>query len=452
MLPVHRVLMGVLLLGNAIAFAGVDPISRAVSAVLVVILLADARREPVVPRLHRWCAGAFAVLVAVQLFFWPEVVRRLLQPGYVEVMPAGWATLSLAPWSTVQVAVSVIVAGGVALGAARMAAARSGLPVLLGLLAATCALLSVLGFAGEAGAPENVLLVRENTAGGGVYGPFVNRNHFAQAIELTLPAAVVLLAAGARRFGEGGLARQRSAVMILAGAVTISVGCAAMLRSGSRGGVLFLVFGVLMTLPLWRRPSGTRAWPWVVVLVILVTITGVLASTRLPAIGERFSMLLAVEGVEGNTRWDLWQGTVRSWLRAPLVGSGLGSYRHVIGLDKPATGTAVLEQAHNDWLEWLATSGIVGFGVLGVMVAGLAVQLRPRKVRWMRHEYRYPLAGAAFALVSTGLHEIIGFGLQTPLNRYVLAAWIGLVWGLAERRAGLSMRMAVKKTDASEEI
>ena len=31
------------------------------------------------------------------------------------------------------------------------------------------------------------------------------------------------------------------------------------------------------------------------------------------------------------------------------------------------------------------------------------------------------------------IHEIIGFGLQTPLNRYLLATWIGMMWGLAGR-------------------
>ncbi len=47
-----------------------------------------------------------------------------------------------------------------------------------------------------------------------------------------------------------------------------------------------------------------------------------------------------------------------------MVGSGLGSYRYVIGMDKPATGRSVLEQAHNDWLEWASTTGIVGVAAL----------------------------------------------------------------------------------------
>ena len=64
-----------------------------------------------------------------------------------------------------------------------------------------------------------------------------------------------------------------------------------------------------------------------------------LAWTRIPELRDGFAQLLVVEGVEGNSRWDLWEGTVRSFVRSPVVGSGLGTYRYVIGLDKPATGT-----------------------------------------------------------------------------------------------------------------
>jgi hypothetical protein len=63
------------------------------------------------------------------------------------------------------------------------------------------------------------------------------------------------------------------------------------------------------------------------------------------------------------------------------------------------------------------------------LVAGVVRQLEPRGVRQLRREFRYALAGASLAMVAAALHEAIGFGLQTPLNRYLLAAWIGLAWG-----------------------
>lgn len=115
MVAVHRVLLGVLLIGNAIAFAGVDQATRAVTAALVLAMVASSRRLPAVPAMYRWCAVAFAALVVLQLTPLPETLRHLLQPGFAHVLPAGWAPLSLAPWSTVQVAVSVAIAAWIAL-------------------------------------------------------------------------------------------------------------------------------------------------------------------------------------------------------------------------------------------------------------------------------------------------------------------------------------------------
>lgn len=428
----HRSALGAIVLGNAVAFAGVDPPTRLATAVVAVWLLVDLRRLPKVPRLHVLAAAVTATLLVVQLVPLPEAVRRLAQPGYAAVMAGGWAPLSLAPWATLQVGASVVVALGIALTAARIAGTRSGLPLLLALLAGTGVLIAVLGLAGEAGSPEKVMLVRDNTGGGSPYGPFVNENHFAQAVELTVPAALVLLAVSLRQLRRPGGGRQLAAVMVIASAVATVVTVAAMLRSGSRGGALFLIVALALTLGLWFRPRRIRGalWPALAAALVVVAVIVGLSWSRLPALEEGFRELFAVEGVEGNTRWDLWTGTVDSWRRSPVVGSGLGSYRHVIGMDKPATGESVLEQAHNDWLEWLATGGLVGAAALTLLVLGIAVAMRPGRVRKLRFELRYAFAGIALALVATGLHEIIGFGLQTPLNRYLLAAWIGTLWGL----------------------
>jgi hypothetical protein len=431
----HRAILGLILLGNAVLFAGVDPPTRFATAALALLLALDLKRLPAVPRSHRLAAAVLLGLVVVQLTPLPEAVRRVLQPGFAEVMHGGWAPLSLAPWATVQVAASAAVAAVLALTAARVAATRSGLPLLLALLAGTGTLLAILGLAGEAGAPERVLLVRDNTGGGGPYGPYVNENHFAQGIELTVPAALVLLAVGARQLRQPGSRRQLAAVTVLGAAVATAVATAALLRSGSRGGAMFLVAAAVLTLPLWLRPPRTaaRRWPAVVAAVLLLVVVGVLSWTRLPALEEGLKDLLVIEGVDGNDRWDLWSGTLASWRRSPVVGSGLGSYRHVIGMDKPATASSVLEQAHNDWLEWAATGGAAGVAVLGLGVAGVAAALRPRRVRRRRYELRYPLAAVALVMAATALHETVGFGLQTPLNRYLFAVWLGLLWGLGDR-------------------
>lgn len=435
MISRHRLALVAILVGNAIVFAGVDPPTRLATAVVVALLMIDLKAAPAPPRLLRAAAIVFAALVAVQLIPLPAGARQLLQPGFADVMPDGWAPMSLAPWASLSAAAAAVVALGIAVTAARVAVTRSGLPVLLVVLASTGVVIAVLGLAGEAGAPDKVLLIRDNTGGGSPYGPFVNENHFAQAVELTLPAALVLLAVNFRKLRRPGSGRQLAAVMVLGSAVAAVVTMAALLRSGSRGGALFIAVALLLTVPLWFRPRRyrSRRWPGVVIGVGLSILVAVLSWTRLPELEQGFRDLVVVEGVDGNTRWDLWRGTVDSWWRSPLVGSGLGSYRYVIGMDRPATGESVLEQAHNDWLEWMSTTGLVGGAALVLCVAGLAAVLAPGRVRRLRFEYRYAVAGVAVAFAATALHEIVGFGLQTPLNRYLLAAWVGLLWGVDRR-------------------
>ncbi len=456
MLPPHlrlyRIILAVILLGNAVAFAGVDAPSRVVTAALAVVLAAKLRQLPNLPRSHRLAAVILAALLAVQLVPLPLLVRRLVEPGLAAVLRSGWAPLSIAPWATLQSAAALAVAAILALTAARMAATRSGLPLLLSLMASTGAVLALLGLATEHGLPGSVLLIRANTVGGGPYGPFLNDNHFALAVELTLPAALALLAAAARHLPLHGEARRRGTVMLLAASVATIIGAAALLRCGSRGGALFLLLGLLLTLPLWSRRRRQTQWRWLVLALIIAAGTSVFAWNRLPILQDRFNELFVVHGVEGNTRWDLWAGTVRLWLKSPIVGTGLGSYRYAIGLTKPPTGTMSLEQAHNDWLEWLSDGGVVAAAAVALLLVGLARALRPRRLGNLRFEYRYPLAATAMALTSMALHELVGFGLQTPLNRYLLGVWIGLVWGLERRPAAAEASDTDDNAEAAEEL
>ena len=430
----HRILLALILLGNALAFAGVDLVSQALTAALCVALVWDLKRMPPFPREAGWLLGALGFLYFLQLVPLPQGLRALLQPGYVDVMPTGWAPLSLAPWVTLEMAAHTVLLLILALVASRMAGTRSGVPALMLLIAATGVFSAVLGLISEGADTSTVLFFRNNVQGGSPYGAFVNRNHFAQAMEISMPAAMVFLAFALRRLPHPGATRQKAAISVLGSMAALAVGLGALLRTGSRGGALFLCLALLITAPLWRRSiGGGKPWLRWSVLLIVALVAGGLASTRLPDLRERMATLFAVEGMQGNSRLDYWRATLASFKRAPIPGSGAGSYPFVIAMDKPATGTLVLEQAHNDYLEWLSTTGIIGAGIALLLVVSTLRRLRPGMVRSLRGDYRYPLAGAAVALAATALHEAIGFGLQTPLNRYMLVLWIGMIWGMTNR-------------------
>ncbi len=429
----HRVLFALLLLGNAVAYAGVDPVTRTVTAVAVLVLALATPRVPELPATARAAIVILGGLTVVQLVPLPAVVRRIVEPGLASLTSHGWFPLSLAPSATAGAAATIAIAAVLAITAARMAGTRTGIPFILTTLAATGALLALLGLATEQGLPTKVLLLRNNTGGGSPYGPFVNHNHFALAIELTLPAALALMAAAGRRLRLAGEGRRQAAIVFLGASSTAVLELAALVRCGSRGGVLFLALAGLLTMELWRRRHRGLRWPWILVVSVLMVGSAILAFNRIGPLHDRFEELFILQGVEGNTRLDLWAGTFRLWERSPAVGCGLGAYAHAIGLDKPPTGALQLEQAHNDWLELLADGGVVGCGALLLLLGGLAAALRSGRVRSLRHELRYPAAAAGLAVTACCFHELIGFGLQTPLNGLLAAVWVGLVWGLDRR-------------------
>ena len=61
------ILLAVVLVVNTIVFAGVDPLTRLLTAALVLFLVFDMRRLPVIPRLHRLAGHTLAGLLVLQL-------------------------------------------------------------------------------------------------------------------------------------------------------------------------------------------------------------------------------------------------------------------------------------------------------------------------------------------------------------------------------------------------
>src|SRR5580698_6706830 len=110
---------------------------------------------------------------------------------------------------------------------------RRDLTNLAWFLILLCFSVSLLGIVQHFTSDAKIYGFRTLTTGGDPFGPFVNRNHFAGFVELTLPAGLALLI-------FRGLRRD---MIPLAGLLTI-VPVGAMILSGSRGGIVSFGFEV----------------------------------------------------------------------------------------------------------------------------------------------------------------------------------------------------------------
>ena len=131
--------------------------------------------------------------------------------------------------------------------------------------------------------------------------------------------------------------------------------------------------------------------------------------------------------VAASARVEVWSGTLDLWRRFPVLGTGLGSFESVYPMvESEAVAAVTWEHAHNDWLELLATGGVVAAVVLLVGVAALGRRLCARLLAGRTPDAQAAALAGIGAVLAIGLHELVDFGLTLPANAATLAALVGV--------------------------
>lgn len=244
---------------------------------------------------------------------------------------------------------------------------------------------------------------REMRYGGIPFGPYVNRNHFAGFAELVLPLAFVPLVLG--RVG-----RERWPVVGLFAVLPIG----ALFLSASRGGIIS--FGaeivVLAFVVLLRRTRGKQLLAAGAVLLAAVLLVSWLGVGQ---ILERFSSLQSLEVSEAK-RAAMRGGTWRIFLDHPLLGTGLGTLEIVYPAYETFYDGKIVNHTHNDYLEALAETGIIGGLCCAWFIAVILLEALKRS-----REFNNSFAGAlqlSGLVASSGIlvHSLVDFNLHIPSN------------------------------------
>jgi len=279
--------------------------------------------------------------------------------------------------------------------------------------------------------------------------PFVNRNHYAGFVTMGLLASVGLFLAILTR-STGTLNRRalREAIAdgawatprLIAAGLAIALGFTGIVLSGSRGGMLALAGGLVFAV--LARTLRTWLIPGVAIIVLAGLLAGV--PSMLSSGSGEFQQAPFVSGGEssGLLRMDAWTKTSKLFLDFPLTGSGLGTFRWAFSMYQRQGEWMIFREAHNDYLQVLAETGLVGVAILGwALFAYLWWILRPALGTAARRP-RYTTIGAAAAVVALLLHSIFDFNLQIPSNAALFAVLLGVVTAAAgdDEPAGGSAR------------
>ena len=318
---------------------------------------------------------------------------------------------------------------------------RRDLTNLAWFLILLCFSVSLLGIVQHFASDAKIYGLRTLTQGGDPFGPFVNRNHFAGFVELTLPAGLALLI-------FRGLRRD---MIPLTGLLTI-VPIGAMILSGSRGGIVSFAFevAVLALLARFRKaPEGPR--------LVALAIVGFAALALVAWLGaaqaiERFSTLHQGD-VSLGRRGTMVRGAAHIFFDHPIEGAGLGSLVAVYPRYETLYDGHVVDHVHNDYMELLAEMGILG-GLCGLVFLWILVrEARKSFTAEQGHFSRAVHAGAITALCGLLLHSLVDFNLHIPSNAllFLLQAHLATTTPLPSQVAPVRQRKRAREHDASDE-
>jgi O-antigen ligase len=247
---------------------------------------------------------------------------------------------------------------------------------------------------------------REMHYGGIPFGPYANRNHFAGFAELVLPLSLVPLVLGRVR-------RERWPVVGLFAVVPI----AALFLSASRGGIVSfgVELAVLALVMIQRRAKGKQLFAGAVVLVLAVLMVYWLGVGQLLQRFSSFQVLEVTAGKRASMARDTWQ----IFLHNPVAGRGLGTLEIVYPCYESLYDGKIVNHTHNDYLEALAETGILG-GFCCVWFLGVLFSEFSRRLRQLNNSFAGTLQlSGLVACVGFLVHGLVDFNLHIPSNAFL---------------------------------
>lgn len=246
-------------------------------------------------------------------------------------------------------------------------------------------------------------------------GLFVNRNHNAALLLVSIP-----LAAG---LGAGQLARGRpSASIVAATLAAIAVLAIVTIATTSRMALVLLPIAIAAALALLFL--GQSLWRIALPSLLAIAALGIVL-----LLGGGFSRTLTRLSSLHDSRLDYWTDVVWALQHYGLAGTGFGTFIPVYKSAESlgAVTPAILNHAHNDYVELLLEGGIPAavLVVLFLLFVGMcAVSLARTKVMAERRSMSFA-AGAGIVILL--LYSLVDFPLRMPALSSVFALLCALV-------------------------
>jgi len=165
-----------------------------------------------------------------------------------------------------------------------------------------------------------------------------------------------------------------------------------------------------------RRPVISGA-----VAIGLMALTVVAAPSGL---SQRFLRISSYEGFRQDAHLARWLDTLHLIAERPVFGSGAGTYQIAFAAHNTSTPPQYAHYADNDYLQWMAETGIVGtLATLTLLV--FALRRSVEAASW-----NLAALGCAGSIIAILAHSVFEFQMYVPANVLTLAWIAGIGCGI----------------------
>lgn len=261
--------------------------------------------------------------------------------------------------------------------------------------------------------------------GGEIFGPYVNHNHYAGLFELLLPVCVAAV-----------IALPEHHELKLLGWFAILIDFASVLLCGSRGGAIAITFELVALLALFgfAAHAGSRARV-LVMLGVAILSCGLFLWLDPGSVLKRWEITASAPELASGARPIIAADSIRMFRSHALWGVGAGAYEQAFPSYQSWVTEDVIDHAHNDYVELLAETGIMG-GLLLLVSLGIFFREAGARIKELSaHPETWVRACAAISCCGLLVHSLMDFNLHIPANAAWFCAMLALVVSPSQQRS-----------------
>lgn len=270
---------------------------------------------------------------------------------------------------------------------------------------------------------------------GSPFGPFINHNHFAAFANMTALPVLAFALYQYKGFVRRKEWRRKDGLMIFFLLVIIIM---AIFMSGSRGGIVSLIAGIIVMLFILRREGEVKVNLFLL-LIIVSSVTGLFFIVDRWEVLDTLSSLLAPhEDMSLLYRLKGWEVAIQVFKDFPVAGTGFGTFSEIFLLYRPESMPTTFVHAHNEYIQFMTEGGLFGLLLVSIPLVYFVLRFNPVHGDDSDRELMYLRTGIFSGMIALLIHNTLEFNMRVPANAYLFSFILGLYLTLSDKKIKIS--------------